>query len=83
MVLGPVYVEGQPSVGVCQAGLVEVVLCSIPGGFELVKVCPSCLDMDFPCVLCKVFNFGLDNVPLSSLIFAVVADLFNMSIINN
>ena len=63
--MGPVCVEGQPSVGVSHAGLVEVVLCSIPGGFELAEVCPSCLDMDFLCVLCKVFNFGLENVPLS------------------
>ena len=63
--MGPVYVEGQPLVGVSQAGLVEVVICSIPGGFELVKVCPSSLDMDFSCVLCKVFNYELYNVPLS------------------
>ena len=63
--MGPVCIEGQPLVGVSKAGLVEVVLCFISGGFELAEVCPSCIYMDFPCVLCKDFNFGLDDVPLS------------------
>ena len=28
---------------------------------SLPRFAPSCLYMDFPCVLCKVFNFGLDK----------------------
>ena len=51
-------------VGVPQVGLVEIVLSPDSGVSQLAEVRPSCPDMNFPCVLCKVSYFGLESVPL-------------------